>query len=68
MKQLRAQDRGLKFVKSTIEPHTLVIILAGLTVIAKHSKFSVEFWIAGHDRSRIAARAQVFCGIEAEAT
>src|SRR5215469_2315260 len=67
MKQLRAEDCGLKFIKSAIEPPALVIILARLTVIAKHSKFSVELWIASGDRSCITAGTKVFCGVEAEA-
>ncbi len=43
-----------------------MVVFARLAVIAQNLHFSRQFGVVGHDRARLAQRAEVFAGIKAE--
>src|SRR6266508_1646405 len=64
--QLHAQDGGLQFVESRIEPGDVAHVSLAPAVLAQQSNSLSDFRVVRHDRAAIAQRAEILRRIEAE--
>ena len=62
------EHAGLNGIQAAVVAFDHVKIFFLLAVVADHADFLIDVFIVGHDRPALAAGAQVFAGIEAEAS
>lgn len=67
MAKLHSENGCLDFIEATVPARFAAQIFFGLAVVAQRSNACGEFGHVGDDHARVTIRAQVFCGVEAEA-